>query len=129
MGADAVTAEAAIYQFLSGFGIPAYPMTSVPDEAEFPYITYDLVVGGWGDGESNMVVNVWYYGDSEAEPNAKVREIAEEIGFGGTLLPFDTGAVWVKRGSPWALSLSIAGEDDKVKRRRLNVTLEYLTTE
>ena len=29
-----MTAEGAFYDFLSGFGIPAYAMTSVPDRAE-----------------------------------------------------------------------------------------------
>ena len=74
--------EAAIYAFMNGFSIPAYASSSVPDQTSpewqgFPYITYDLVVGQWMRGEVNMPVNVWYRTDSEAEPNAKVREIAE----------------------------------------------------
>ena len=34
-----MTPAAAIYGFMAGFGIPVYAATSVPDEAEFPYIT------------------------------------------------------------------------------------------
>lgn len=122
-----MTPEAAIYQFLSGFGIPAYASTSVPDQAEFPYITYDLVIGEWMQTEVNMPVNVWYRTTSEAVPNAKVREIGQAIGLGGVVLQCDGGMLWVKKGSPWAQAMSIDGEDDMVKRRYVNVNIEFLT--
>ena len=119
-----MTHEAAIYSFLASFGIPAYTETSVPDEAEFPYITYDLVVPDLFE-RANMQVNVWYRTDSEAEPNAKVREIGEAIPQRGLKpLPCDGGVILIGRGSPWAQSLSIEGEDEKVKRRLLNLTVE-----
>lgn len=124
-----MTPEAAIYTFLSGFGIPAYASSSVPDQAEFPYITYDLVLGDWGEAEVNMPVNVWYRTDSEATPNAKVREISQAIGLGGVTIPCDNGMLWLKKGSPWAQAVTIEGEDEKVKRRYVNINIEYLTTE
>lgn len=122
-----MTPEAAIYTFLNGFGIPAYASSSVPDRAEFPYITYDLVLGEWGQPEVNMPVNVWYRTDSEALPNAKVREISQAIGMGGVTLPCDGGMLWVKKGSPWAQAVTVEGEDEKVKRRYVNINIEYLT--
>lgn len=122
-----MTPEAAIYQFLSGFDIPAYAATATPSDAEFPYITYDLVVGTWGGGEVNMPVNVWYRTDSEALPNAKVREIADAMGLGGVQLHCDGGTLWLKKGSPWAQAVRVEGEDDKVKRRYVNINIEYLT--
>lgn len=73
-----------------------------------------------------MLVNVWCYTDSEAEPNELVRRIGNAIGFGGKLLPFDGGALWIKRGSPWAQTVSDEG-DNAVKRRYLNVDVEFLT--
>ena len=124
-----MTPEAAIYTFLSGFSIPAYASSSVPDQAEFPYITYDLVVGEWGEPEVNMPVNVWYRMESEAEPNAKVREISRAIGIGGVTLPCDGGMLWLKKGSPWAQAMTIDGEDEKVKRRYVNINIEFLTIE
>ena len=124
-----MTPEAAIYTFLSGFSIPAYASSSVPDQAEFPYITYDLVVGEWGEPEVNMPVNVWYRTESEAEPNAKVREISRAIGMGGVTLPCDGGMLWLKKGSPWAQAMTIEGEDEKVKRRYVNINIEFLTIE
>ena len=128
MGID-MTPEAAIYTFLSGFSIPAYASSSVPDQANFPYITYDLVVGEWGETEVNMPVNVWYRTESEATPNAKVREIAHAIGMGGVCVPCDNGILWLKKGSPWAQAMTIEGEDEKVKRRYVNINIEFLTTE
>ena len=122
-----VTPEAAIYKFLSGFGIPAYAASSVPDQAEFPYLTYELVLGVWMREEVNMPVNVWYRGESEATPNAKVREISEAIGLGGVTLPCDGGMLWLKKGSPWAQAMTVEGEDEKVKRRYVNINIEYLT--
>lgn len=124
-----MTPEAAIYTFLSGFAIPAYASSSVPDQAQFPYLTYDLVMGEWEQGEANMTVNVWYRTESEATPNAKVREIGAAIGMGGVTLPCDGGMLWLKKGSPWAQAVTIDGEDEKVKRRLLNVSIETITYE
>lgn len=126
MGAD-MTPEAAIYSFLNSFSIPAYASSSVPDQAAFPYITYDLVVGGWMQSEVNMPVNIWYRTESEAVPNAKVREMSEAIGLGGVTIPCDGGMLWLKKGSPWAQAMTVEGEDEKVKRRYVNVNIEFLT--
>ena len=124
-----MTPEAAVYTFLSSFGIPAYAASSVPDQATFPYLTYDLVIGEWGQPEVNMPVNVWYRTDSEALPNAKVREISKAIGMGGVLLHCDGGALWLKKGSPWAQAMTVEGEDEKVKRRYVNINIEFMTEE
>lgn len=122
-----MTSEAAVYAFLSGFAIPAYASSSVPDQAAFPYLTYDLVLGEWNQGEVNMTVNVWYRTESEAVPNAKVREIGSAIGRSGVTVPCDGGLLWLKKGSPWAQAVVVDGEDEKVKRRLLNISVETMT--
>lgn len=122
-----MTPEAAIYEFMSGFGIPAYAATATPSDAAFPYITYDLVLGEWLQGEVNVPVNVWYRTDSEAAPNAKVREISKALGLSGVTVPCDGGMLWLKKGSPWAQAVRVEGEDEKVKRRYVNINIEYLT--
>lgn len=116
----------AIYKFFSGFEIPAYAATSVPAQAEFPYLTYELVDGDFASGETTMTVHVWYYTDSEAAPNQKVFEIAQAIGYGGRLLKYDGGAAWIKKGSPWAQSVPDQ-DNEKVKHRYLNVDVEYMS--
>lgn len=119
------TKEAAVYNFLSSFGIPAYTSASVPSDAEFPYLTYDLTVGSFESGEVPLTVNLWYRGMSESAPNAKAREVSERVGMGGTTLKCDGGMIWVKRGTPWCQS--IADTDDTVKRRYINLSVEYMT--
>lgn len=121
-----MTPEEALHEFWSGFGIPAYAASSTPEDVRYPYITYELVVGEWERGEVNATVNVWYYTASEALPNAKVREIGEAIGMGGTQLHCDGGTLWVKKGSPWAQAVTVEG-NTSVKRRYLNVDIEYNT--
>ena len=121
-----MTPEAAVYQFMNSFGIPAMPSSSVPDDQAFPYITYDLVVGEWLGGDVPMTVNVWYRTESEALPNAKVRQMFDAIGDGGVILSCDGGLLWVRRGSPWAQALVVDGEDKAVKRRYVNIDIEYM---
>ena len=123
-----MTPEATIYTFLSGFNIPAYAATSVSDDAEFPYLTYELTTGDFMDGEVSIAVNLWYRGDSEAEPNAKAREIAKCITSGGKIIAFDGGAAWIKKGSPFCQSMGDTA-DDKIKRRFINLTVEFITTD
>ncbi|MBE6898724.1 MAG: hypothetical protein E7475_06960 [Ruminococcaceae bacterium] len=121
-----MTKEAAIHKFLSGFGLDAYAATAVPKDAELPCLTYELSTSAWGDGEAPITVNLWYYGGTEAEPNAKAQELSDAIRLGGVLLSCDGGSVWLKRGSPFCQNLSDAS-DANVKRRYINLSAEYLT--
>lgn len=120
-----MTPEAAIYGFMSCFGIPAYAATSVPDDAEFPYITYELAVDDFWGGDVSLPMSIWYRGDSESEPNAKAREVSKTVGT-GRMLVCDGGGIWVKRGSPFCQSMGDVA-DDKIKRRYINLTLEFIT--
>ena len=121
-----MTKTAALQQFFSGFGLTAYTSAAVPDDVIFPYLTYEPTVGAWGDGENNILVNLWFYTSSEAIPNAKVQEISDFIGLGGVQVPCDGGALWIKRGNPFAQGIKDDAAPD-VKRRLINVDVEYLT--
>ena len=48
----------ALYQFFSGFGIPAYVEYAPPDNAQLPYITYQLIEPDWDDG-GTFYARVW----------------------------------------------------------------------
>ena len=124
-----MTKAEALYSFFSGFGIPAYASSSVPDDAVFPWLTYDLSTSAWdGDngGSVPLTVNLWYYTTSEAAPNAKADELSKAIGYGGKLLACDDGYIWLKRGSPWCQSLH-DDSDSMIKRRYINITADYMT--
>lgn len=121
-----MTKAAALHQFFSSFGMTAYTATSVPDDAVLPYLTYELSISAWEGGEVGLTVNLWFYTESEAVPNAKAQELSQAIGMGGKILPCDGGYIWLKRGSPWCQSLKDE-TSPTIKRRYLNVTAEYLT--
>lgn len=121
-----MTKAAALHRFFSSFGMPAYAAASVPEDAAFPYLTYELITSAWEGGEVGLTVNLWFYTESEAVPNAKAQELSQAIGLGGKILPCDGGYIWLKRGSPWCQSLKDE-TSPTIKRRYLNVTAEYLT--
>lgn len=121
-----MTPAAAVYGFMAGFGIPAYAATSVPDDAEFPYITYELAVDDFWGGEVALVMDIWYRGDSEAGPNAKAHEVSKAL-VGCKCIPCDGGGIVLKKGSPFCQSMGDTA-DDKVKRRHINVTAEFITS-
>ena len=104
----------------------SYAASAVPDDATLPYLTYELITNAWDGGEVGLAVNMWFRTTSEKEPNAAVDKLSKAIGLGGVFLHCDDGIIWLKRGSPWAQSLTDA-TDKTIKRRYINVTAEYLT--
>lgn len=121
-----MTPAAAVYGFMAGFGIPAYAATSVPDSAAFPYITYELAVDDFWGGEVALAMDIWYRGDSEAGPNAKAREVSKAL-VGCKCIPCDGGGIVLKKGSPFCQSMGDTA-DDKIKRRHINLTAEFITS-
>ena len=121
--------EAALHSSLSGLGMPAYPQAAVPDGAELPYLTYPLTVGDWDEGEVNIPITMWFRTTSEAIPNAAVRTVKEAVPRGGVMVPCDGGVLWVKRGSPFAQALLVEGDEEGMKRRYVNLDVEYLIPE
>lgn len=120
-----MTKDKALYAWFNNL-MPFYPASSVPGDVVFPYGTYELITDSLYGGEVGLTVNLWFYTESEADPNDKAQEFAQYIGMGGAVIPCDEGYIWIKRGTPW--SQSLADESDaKIKRRYINVTAEYLT--
>ena len=120
-----MTKGAALQSFFDSIMTP-YASSAVPDDATLPYLTYELITIAWNGGEVGLTVNMLFRTTSEKEPNAAVDNLSKAIGLGGVFLHCDDGVIWIKRGSPWAQSLT--DETDKtIKRRYINVTAEYLT--
>ena len=122
-----MTKAAAIYQFWNSFGLTAYEENSVPDDAAFPYITYQLVTDSF-DREIPLTASIWYRSESWAGINAKTDEISQKISRGGKIIPCDGGAIWLKRGQPFAQSMGDES-DDLIKRKYLNITAEFMTAD
>ena len=120
-----MTKAAAIYQFWSAFGLTAYEENTVPEDAVFPYITYQLVTDSF-DREVAATASLWYRGESWTAINAKTEEISAHIGLGGKIIKCDGGRIWIKRGQPFAQNMGDES-DDLIKRKYLNVNIEYFT--
>lgn len=121
-----MTKAQAIYQWLASFELPVYLSSSVPNKAEYPYMTYDMNVGVFGDGDSAMTVNLFYRGTSEGIPNAKAEEMSADIGRSGKLLACDHGAIWLKRGQPFWQSINNTDDAD-IRQRYINIDIDWLT--
>ena len=122
-----MTKAAAIYQFWSSFGLTAYEENTVPTDAAFPYITYQLVTDSF-DREIPLTASIWYRSESWAGINAKTEEISHKISRGGKIIHCDDGAIWLKRGQPFAQNMDDES-DDLIKRKYLNITAEFMTAD
>ena len=122
-----MTKAAAIYQFWNSFGLTAYEENTVPDNAIFPYITYQLVTDSF-DREIQLSASLWYRSESWTAINAKTEEISQKISRGGKIMPCDGGAIWLKRGQPFAQNMGDES-DDLIKRKYLNITAEFMTAD
>lgn len=122
-----MTKAAAIYQFWNSFGLTAYEENTVPTDAAFPYITYQLVTDSF-DREIPLTASIWYRSESWTGINAKTEEIIQTISRGGKIIACNGGAIWLKRGQPFAQSMGDES-DDLIKRKYLNITAEFVTAD
>lgn len=117
----------ALQNFWSGYGIPAYDENSVfsgTDSPTMPYITYEAAIG---DISSDVLLSasIWYKSTSWAAISQKAQDIAADIE-GGKIVPYDNGALWIKKGQPFAQRMS-EPSDDKVRRMYLNIEAQFLS--
>ena len=122
-----MTKAAAIYQFWNSFGLTAYEENTVPTDAAFPYITYQLVTDSF-DREIQLAASIWYRSESWTGVNAKTEEISQTISRGGKIISCDSGAIWLKRGQPFAQNMGDES-DNLIKRKYLNITAEFITAD
>lgn len=115
----------ALNAFWNSFGLTAYDEHTVPDDAELPYITYEVSNDFWGT-ELAQTANIYYRSTSWTAITEKEREIAEKISRGGLYLTCNDGALWIKRATPWAQRMGDQ-VDDSIRRIILNYTVEFIT--
>lgn len=116
----------AIYQFWSGFGIPAYDENTVPDDAVMPYITYNVSTGSIGDPVS-LNASVWYRSTRWRDITHKVDEIEHYIDTVSPLaIKIDGGRAYFTKGTPFSQRMAEPG-DDMTRRIYLQINAEFLT--
>lgn len=118
----------ALHSFWSSFGLTAYDESTVPtgeNAPDFPYITYNVVTDSF-DTDVASYASLWYKDYSWADITAKADAVSAAIGMGGKLVPFNGGALWIKRGTPFAQRMA-DDSDDTIRRIYINTTMEYIS--
>ena len=115
----------ALYQFWSSFGISAYDENSVPDDAQFPYISYHAETDSLGNVVP-LYASIWDKNTSWERVSTIAEEVAKKVGEKGYCqIKLDKGYVWFVKGTPFAQRL---GDPDKdIKRIYINLLAEFLT--
>lgn len=123
-----MTKAAALYNFFSGFDIPAYEENSVYDmepAPAYPYLTYEVATDSFEGNDVPLAFSLWYRSTSWVGINAKSDEISAAIGR-GKITPCDGGSILIHRGHPFARRMG-EGSDDMVKRISHNITVRFYT--
>lgn len=105
--------------------MPAYDELSLPDNAQLPYITFQVITG---DIEQALfpTASIWYHGSSWAAIDAKLAEIAAAIEDAGPLPLNDGGYMYITKGTPFAQRMADE-TDPNIKRYILNLAVEFFT--
>lgn len=116
--------EAAIDAFFNSFDVPAYEASTVPKNADFPYITYDAPDDSI-DHPVLITVNVYSYSSSWREAIDLKDKIAKRLTEPGSIntLQFENGRIYLAPGSPFAQRLD--DENEAIKRFYINIMAEY----
>lgn len=114
----------ALNYFWSSFGLTAYDEQTLPDDAQMPYITYETAAGDL-DGQIALTGSLWYRSTSWEGITEKMEQISASLGYGGTTIKYDSGLLWITRGSPFAQRVADPS-DDGVRRYYMNITANYI---
>ena len=117
----------ALHAFWSSFGIPAYDENCVPDDAQMPYITYEVQTDSL---EANLSISasLWYRSLSWEAITKKADEIALYIvNMYPPAVKIDTGRMYVTKGSPFAQRMA-EPSDKYIRRMVLNINVEFFTS-
>ena len=122
----------ALQKFWSSFNIPAIDEVSAYDLKDKEllalgdtYITYEAATDEI-DNKVSLSASVWDRTTSWAAVTDKVEEISRAISYGGVTVPYDGGALWITRGSPFA-QRTIVEENYDYRRIIININAEYLS--
>lgn len=118
----------ALHSFWSGFGILAVDEL-VPYDTTFDppdqYLTYEVQEDSF-DYPVSIGADLWYRSMSWAEISQKAEQISAAIGRGGIMVPYDGGAIWITRGSPFSQRMDAETSND-FRRVHININAEFLS--
>lgn len=109
----------------SGVPVSAYEENSVPDDAQYPYVTYQKMSGSLEDRLS-LTGSIWTRSTSWEQADELEAQLEKKFIRGGVIIRLDDGYLYIAKGSPFAQGMS--DDTDKViKRYVINLAVEYLT--
>ncbi len=116
-----------IHEFWSQFGLIAYDENTVPDDAEMPYITYNVGVGSLGD-IIFLSGSLWYSSTSWREITKKADEIEAVVKNNGYYIANieNRGHAFITAGSPFYQRMSDPA-DNMIRRIYFNLNAEFLS--
>ncbi len=114
----------ALYEFWSGFGIPAYTIGTVPDEAKPPYITYSLVETE-PLSQATCYAQVWYRDTGNAALLGKVDEIKAALK-SGARIECEGGYICIYPETPFAQVLVDENPEDRYAYLNLSINCYHL---
>lgn len=109
--------------FWNSFYIQAYDSNTVPQNAAYPRITYEVSLSDF-NAPVLLTASIWYNSTSWAQISQKADEIETAIGKGGITLPYDNGLLWIVKGTPFSQRMS--DEDPNIRRIVINIEAEYI---
>ena len=122
--------EQALYNFFSGFGVPAYEEHSVPtgdDRPAYPYITYEMRTDLFGDCDTASTFSIWDNASTWSRLITLVNTISADIGRWGKVLKCNNGYILICRDIPFAQA--DAEQDTSIKRELCSIKLRYYTND
>lgn len=116
-----------IHEFWSQFGLVAYDENTVPDDAEMPYITYNISIGSLGD-IIFLSGSLWYRSTSWREITKKADDIEATIKNNGYYIADieNRGHAFITAGSPFYQRMSDPA-DNMIRRIYFNLNAEFLS--
>lgn len=115
--------EQTLHSFWSSFGVNAYDPNTVPDDAPFPRITYEVITNEFGVPTS-LNGSIWDRSTGWNTITTICNQIDSRLSQGGQTLRYDGGMMWIKKGSPFASRLG--DPDDTIRRIVINIEVEYV---
>ena len=115
----------AMQAFWQSFGMPAYSVETVPQNAKMPYITYELATDSF-DTEVLMTASIWFHSYSWEGITTAADMISEQIAkMRPPTIEIDGGRLYITKSQPFAQRL--ADDDDAIRRILLSINVEYMT--
>lgn len=119
-----MTETQVLHAFFSSI-LPAYAEDNVPDDVEYPFLTYTPIVGGWGDPTGTIQIHIWDRTTSTAAMNAHVRKLRKAIGYSGAAIGCEDGWLWLRLGNPFDVGGTVDPDDSTIRRRVCNIDIDY----